>query len=107
MNGSRETKEGQEDDEAEETVEEATTAATDMDSLAAEESSVIREDPCIEIFQQDLTVLWTQQFLMIQIVLDNRSLSPSNFTLIYHQLHNLNQSINLYSISHIFSNTCT
>ena len=56
MNDCRETKEGQEDDEAEETVEEATTAATDMDSLAAEESSVIREDPCIEIFQRDLTV---------------------------------------------------
>ena len=57
MNDCREMKEeGQEGYEAEEAAEETTTAVTDMDSLAAEESSVIREDPCIEIFQQDLTV---------------------------------------------------
>ena len=42
--------EGQGEVEVEETV----TAPSDMDSVAVEESSVIREDPCVEIFQQDL-----------------------------------------------------
>ena len=48
----REMEEGREEVESEEAV----TATTDMDSVAVEESSVIREDPCVEIFQQNLMV---------------------------------------------------
>ncbi|KAI0237778.1 hypothetical protein LSAT2_011632 [Lamellibrachia satsuma] len=43
-----------EEDREEVETEEAVTATTDMDSVAVEESSVIREDPCVEIFQQNL-----------------------------------------------------